>query len=130
MGNLRQMVDANTVVGTMMTVSENCHIIPLSKVTCGFVAGGGEYGKGKNGGSNNAAFCGGSGGGLTVAPLGFIAITENVVRFVPVEQANSAAEKLVEAVPGMFQQVQSWISKKQSKKQENVIVNPAPEQEE
>ncbi len=130
MSNLRQMVDANTVVGTMMTVGENCHIIPLSKVTCGFVAGGGEYGKGKDSGANNAAFCGGSGGGLTVAPLGFIAVTDNVVRFVPVEQTGGTAEKLVEAVPGIFQQVQAWHSKKQAKKQENVTVNSSTEKTE
>lgn len=114
MGNLRQMVDANTVVGTMMTVGDNCNIIPLSKVTCGFVAGGGEYGKGKDSGLQNGAFCGGSGGGLTVAPLGFIAITGDVVRFVPVESGNSATEKLVEAVPSIFQQVQKWVNKKEA----------------
>ena len=47
-------------------------------------------------------------------PLGFIAITGDVVRFVPVESGNSATEKLVEAVPSIFQQVQKWVNKKEA----------------
>lgn len=41
--NIRDMVDVNTVIGEPIPTSEGSTIIPLSRVSFGFVAGGGEY---------------------------------------------------------------------------------------
>ena len=37
---IREMVDANTIVGTPITVGEGVTLIPISKVTYGFASGG------------------------------------------------------------------------------------------
>ena len=39
--NIRDMVDVNTVIGEPIPTSEGSTIIPLSRVSFGFVAGGG-----------------------------------------------------------------------------------------
>ena len=43
MENIRSMVDVNTVVGAPVTGTKGTTIIPISKVSFGFIAGGGEY---------------------------------------------------------------------------------------
>ena len=43
MENIRSMVDVNTVVGAPVNGTHGTTIIPISKVSVGFVAGGGEY---------------------------------------------------------------------------------------
>ena len=43
MDNIRDMIDVNTVVGDAVTPAEGTVIIPISRVSFGFVAGGGEY---------------------------------------------------------------------------------------
>ena len=43
MNNLRSLVDIDVVVGKPIVAEEDITIIPLTKVTMGFVSGGGEY---------------------------------------------------------------------------------------
>jgi len=43
MESIRDMVDVNTVIGEPVTASDGTTIIPISRVSFGFVAGGGEY---------------------------------------------------------------------------------------
>ena len=43
--NIKDMVDVNTVVGDAIAASNGSTIIPISRVSFGFVAGGGDYGK-------------------------------------------------------------------------------------
>ena len=43
MDSIRDMVDVNTVIGEPITTADGSTVIPVSKVSFGFVAGGGEY---------------------------------------------------------------------------------------
>ncbi len=43
MENIKEMIDVNTIVGDAVETSEGTVIIPVSRVSFGFVAGGGEY---------------------------------------------------------------------------------------
>lgn len=43
MENLKEMIDVNTIVGDAVETAEGTVIVPISKVSFGFVAGGGEY---------------------------------------------------------------------------------------
>ena len=43
MESIREMVDVNTVVGDPVATQDGSTIIPISRVSFGFVAGGGEY---------------------------------------------------------------------------------------
>ena len=42
MNSIREMIDVNTIVGDPVTTPDGTVIIPISKVTFGFVAGGGK----------------------------------------------------------------------------------------
>ena len=108
MKNLRTLVDVDIVIGKPIETNSLLTIIPLTKVTMGFVSGGGEYYSElreikKN---NEYPFAGGAGSGLNVQPIGFLVVNEKQVDIIKIE-AKSAIEKLMEAVP----EVAKFISK-------------------
>ena len=43
MEQIKDMVDVNTVIGDAVQTQDGSTIIPISRVSFGFVAGGGEY---------------------------------------------------------------------------------------
>ena len=43
MENIRDMVDLDTVIGEPILTQDGSTVIPVSRVSFGFVAGGGEY---------------------------------------------------------------------------------------
>ena len=72
---IRDLVDANTIIGTPIEAGSSV-IIPVSKVSVGYVGGGNDYaGKHCKDGQNN--FGGGGGTGVTVTPVGFLVIGES-----------------------------------------------------
>lgn len=45
MEKVREMVDANNIVGAPITTPDGVTLIPISRVSFGFGSGGGDYGK-------------------------------------------------------------------------------------
>ena len=43
MGKMREIVDSNTVIGTPITTREGTTILPVSKISFGFVSGGTDF---------------------------------------------------------------------------------------
>ena len=60
MEKVKEMVDANTIVGEPITTPDGVTLIPISKVSFGFGSGGGDYGKT----SAKEGFGGGSAAGV------------------------------------------------------------------
>ncbi|NLF79819.1 MAG: sporulation protein YtfJ [Clostridia bacterium] len=106
MKSLREMVDANTIIGDIIESNDGVTVIPVSKVYCGFVAGGGEYGKYKD----NMPFIGGSGAGISLQPVGFLVIAKEQVRLIPV-CGSTPLDKAIEAVPIIAEQMQNLFKK-------------------
>lgn len=92
------MVDVNTIIGDPVKTQDGSTIIPISKVSFGFVAGGGEYACGAVQASPELPFAGGAGAGVTVQPMGFLVCTQSGVRMLSASCA-SPVEKLVEMIP-------------------------------
>ena len=99
MKNLKSLIDVDVVVGKEID-GVGLKIIPLTKVTMGFVSGGGEYNAELKEYKKDLEypFAGGSGGGLSLKPIGFLVIQSQTVEFIKIE-SQSAIEKLIEAVP-------------------------------
>ena len=72
--NLKKIVDVNTVVGEAIKTESGVTVIPISKVSLGYVSGGTDFAS-KNHSTKN--FAGGGGSGLTILPLGFLVIKPN-----------------------------------------------------
>ena len=99
MENISDMIDVNTVVGDPVQTQDGSTVIPVSKVSFGFVAGGGEYAAGNAGTPSGALpFAGGSGAGVSVQPVGFLVCSEGGVRLLRAACA-SPLERIAEIIP-------------------------------
>ena len=111
MENLKPLIDSNIVVGKTIK-SGDVEVIPITKLTLGFVSGGGEYYSElkEMRKENEYPFSGGCGGGVSVNPLGFLIIKNGVVDFVKIE-SRGVLEKLVETIPEIAKFIDKNFSK-------------------
>ncbi|MCR4442900.1 MAG: GerW family sporulation protein [Peptococcaceae bacterium] len=110
MESIKEMVDVNTVVGDAVEAPDGTVIIPVSRVACGFAAGGSEFSTGTE--KKEAAglpFGGGSGAGVSVQPVGFLVVGQGQVRLMPVTGHNAYLERLVEMAPQVIERIQGVI---------------------
>lgn len=123
MENIRGMVDVNTVVGSPVTGTKGTTIIPISKVSFGFIAGGGEYaaedGKGRVPATDGFPFAGGTGAGVSVQPVGFLVVGDGTVKMLPA-QTNGAMERVVELLPQLLEDLSQNGEKSDKKKAKKV----------
>jgi sporulation protein YtfJ len=101
--NIRDMIDVNTVVGEPIAAGDGETIIPISRVSFGFVAGGGEYqctgsAKPQEEAGRPFPFAGGTGAGVTVQPLGFLVTGPDAVRLMPA-QCYQPIDRVIELIP-------------------------------
>ena len=87
---LRSIIDVNCVVGSAITLPDGSAIIPISKVSVGFVSGGGEYND-LNAKRNSAEFpmAGGTGGGFTVSPMGFFVVSKDKFKLIRADKSTA-----------------------------------------
>ena len=115
---MREMVDVNSVIGDPITTPDGVTIIPVSKVSAGFVGGGSDY-VSKHPNKHENPFGGGVGGGVNVTPIAFLVIKEGSVRMLPVAlPANTTAERVVEMVPDVLDKLTEFIDSRLEKKAE------------
>ena len=108
MESIKEMVDVNTVVGDPVETPDGTVIVPVSRVTCGFAAGGGEYDT--NGElEGHLPFGGGSGAGVSVQPVGFLVVGQNQIRLMPVD-ANNAVERLIDLAPQVLNNIREMLT--------------------
>ena len=87
---IRNLIDVNCVIGSAISMPDGSSIIPISKVSVGFVSGGGEYND-LNAKRNSADFpmAGGTGGGFTVSPVGFFVVENNKFRLIRADKSTA-----------------------------------------
>lgn len=118
MESIKEMTDVNTIVGDPVETPDGSVIIPISRVACGFAAGGGEFesssGEEQQQGSSGAGgmlpFGGGSGAGVSVQPVGFLVVGQGQVRLLPVD-GNAVVDRLIDMAPQFINQVQGLFKK-------------------
>lgn len=91
MEKLKNIIDVNTVVGKPFSMGENTTVVPVSKVSVGFVAGGGEI-SGKNKKVTQFPFAGGSGSGFSVEPIGFLVFTNGEPKYISTQEFSPLSE--------------------------------------
>ena len=123
MGNIKAMVDVDTVVGDSVTCEDGTVVIPISSVSFGFGAGGSDFSPKAGSAVSEKMFGGGCGGGANVKPAGFLVVAGGNVRYIPTNGDSGAVNKIVDLVPGMIDKVNKAIEgrreRKQAKKKEN-----------
>ena len=98
MDKIKTIVDSSTIIGEKVESIDGTVIIPISKVTVGYVVGGGEYADlSSRRVANHFPMAGGSSGGMSVTPVGFLIEKEGEVKFINVEN-----KSLYQTVLNMF----------------------------
>ncbi len=122
MESIKDMVDVNTIVGDAVQAPDGTVIIPISRVSFGFAAGGGEYnsccikeGEEKEEESQKSdgkyPFAGGSGAGVSINPVAFMVVGQDQIKLLPVN-INSSVEKVLDMVPEVINKANDIIKKK------------------
>lgn len=105
MAEIKEMVDVNTIVGDPIISTNGSTIIPISKVSFGFVSGGGEYGDAVTDTQGSVMpFAGGATSGICINPIGFLVVDENNIQLLPVGGKN-ILESVVESLPHMIAEI-------------------------
>jgi sporulation protein YtfJ len=117
MENLKEMVDVNKIVGDAVETPDGSVIIPISRVSFGFAAGGTEFEQQANSGNHNnnnqaeLPFGGGSGGGVSVQPVAFLVAGQGQVRLLPVDR-HAMLDRLIDLAPQMIEQIQEIFNRR------------------
>ena len=120
MNSIQDMVDVNTIIGEPIETSNNIIIIPISKVSFGFAAGGSEF-KGETideytkkdkeeAIQYRLPFGGGSGAGVSINPIAFLIVQSNNVKLLPVSHSSSI-DKLLDFVPELIEKANTTMNK-------------------
>ena len=112
MSKIKEMVDVNTIIGSPIVAADGTTVIPVSKVSFGFGAGGSEFASKHAASGSPLAFGGGSGAGVTVLPVCFLVIgkdgSANILGINA--QASDTVDRLVEMIPGAINKVSNFVS--------------------
>ena len=111
MEKIKEMIDVNTIIGEPITSPDVTLIIPVSKVSYGFAAGGSDLPTKKE---NKDCFGGGSGAGVTIQPVAFLTVYQGDVRLVSVDREEGTADKLVNMIPDVLKKVKGVFKKDKS----------------
>ena len=127
MEKIREMADANTIVGTPITAPDGTMLIPVSKVSLGFATGGADFGgheketekKDTTVTDRKSNFGGGAGAGVNITPIAFMVFPpDGNFRMMPIGvPASTAVDRAVDLLPDVLQRIQDFITKLQKDKE-------------
>ena len=103
-GKIRDMVDANTVVGEPITTPDGVTVIPVSRMSFGFASGGNDKSPQSKG------IWGGAGAAVRVSPVGFLIVKDGGVRMLNVSApAITTVDRALDMVPELFDRIESMV---------------------
>lgn len=108
MEKIHEMVDSDTIVGKPIVTADGTTIIPVSKVSFGFASGGSDLPTK----STKDQFGGGSGAGVTISPVAFIAIHNGETKLLQMTTNTPYENAVVNTVPDVVDKVINFIDKK------------------
>jgi len=118
MENLKEMIDVTKVVGDAVETPDGHVIIPVSKVTFGFVAGGSEFDSDEEekktiqNQQESFPFGGGSGGGVSIHPMAFLVVGPSQIRLLPVDRS-AFFDRLFDLAPQVLNYLQEMVKQEE-----------------
>lgn len=111
MESIKEMVDVNTILGDPVETPDGNVVVPVSRVSLGFAAGGAEYEATRSREGSGFPFGGGSGAGISVNPVAFLVVGQGQVRLLPME-SNVIFDRLIDLAPRLIDQIKGFTGTK------------------
>ena len=103
---IRQLVDADTIIGKPISTPDGITVIPVSRMSFGIGTGGTT-------GSKGISFTGGNGAGVKVEPVGFFVIKDGTCRMISVNSSPlSTMDRVMEMMPDVLDRIDNIVNKK------------------
>lgn len=117
MEEIRNMVDANTIIGQPISCSGGTTVIPISKVSFGFASGGSDL-------PTKVAkdtFGGGGGAGVSITPIAFLVVMPNDVKLLQLSVNATTPNAIINMVPDIMDKITGFLNQKQSGKNPSAV---------
>ena len=111
MEKIKEMVDANTVIGTPINAADGTILIPVSRISYGFASGGSDLPNK----ANAELFGGGSGAGINITPIAFLVIANGDGKLLQLVSKPDSTDRLVNLVPDLVDKVTGLFKKDKDK---------------
>ncbi len=109
MEQIKETVRSETVIGTPVQAEESV-IVPVSRVSFGFGAGGGQNSVPGKGGMGTA-------GGATVEPVAFVVVSKGKAQLLPLKSREATLTRLIDLVPTIVEMLHDTKTKRDEKAQ-------------
>jgi sporulation protein YtfJ len=109
MEKIRDLVDVNTIIGDPISSPDGTTIIPISKVSFGFVSGGSDLPTS----SPKDVFAGGAGAGISIKPQAFIVINrDGDAKILELGAKQGPLDGIIDNAPALLNKVKELFGKK------------------
>ena len=113
MDKIRQMADANTIIGKPIKTDDGTTILPVSRISFGFASAGTDF-DGKNA-ANKDLFGGGSGAGVNIQPVAFLVVKDGCVRTIQLSDGSNTIDRALTMLPELVDKVSALLKKEEKK---------------
>ena len=113
MDKIRELVNSDTIIGEPVSLPDGTTILPVSKVTFGVATGGSDFAAKQS----KELFGGGSGAGVTVAPVAFLVVKDGNVRTIQLADPNNSLERAITMLPELVDKLAALLKKKKPEAQ-------------
>lgn len=115
LASLKTVSTNETIFGNPITLPDGTSIVPVSKVSIGFVVGGGEYADiSTRRVATHYPMAGGSGGAVMLSPIGFLVSTNLEAKYISTA-AETNYQKILDLVAKAAEKLVKSIDKKEKK---------------
>ncbi len=110
---IKEIVNADTIIGQSITTADGTVVIPVSKVSYGFASGGSDFASGNH--TDKEMFGGGNGAGVNIIPVAFLVISEGDVKLLQVESFSGSLDRIIAMAPDIVDKIGNAIKKRKNK---------------
>ena len=113
---IRDIVDSNTVIGSPIHTQDGTTILPISKVSFGFVSGGTDFATK----TQKDLFGGAASAGGSVTPVGFLVIKDGSVKLMQLAEGGATLDRLINMMPEVIDRIEGFVANRSGKKDKAV----------
>ena len=105
---IKEIVNADTIIGKSIKTEDGTVIIPVSKVSYGFASGGSDF----SSKTSNDMFGGGNGAGVNIVPVAFLVLSGSDVKLLQIESFSSSLDRVISMAPDIVDKISNAIKKR------------------